>query len=193
MKSVVVATLFLFVAGSAFAQRKSIGLRIGDPLGITYKQYLPNKRAFEFGIGTAMSGWNTNYYKNSFKDAKKFDDYNFHSASVSNTVYFQGRYLFQYSIPIEGMVGKLDWYWGVGALLKLATVDYSYQNKVAPYDAGTGRKTDIDFGPEGIAGMEYTFQDIPLTLFGEISLMLEFADRPFAFRTFGAVGARINF
>lgn len=193
MKGLIIVLFLACASGSIFAQQQSIGLRIGNPIGITYKRYLPNDRAIEFGIGTSSSGWNSNYYKNSFKDYKRYDNYDYRSHSVSSPVYFQGRYLFQYNIPIEGMVGKLDWYWGIGAVLKFATVEYVYQNEAPPYDSYIDNRTDIDFGPEGIAGMEYTFEDIPLTVFGEVSLMLEFADRPLTFRSFGAAGVRFNF
>ena len=190
-----VFTIFFLTlgAGAVFAQEQGIGLRIGDPIGITYKRYLAKERAIEFGIGTATSGWNTNYYENSFEDYDRYNNYDYRSHEVKGTLYLQGRYEFQYNIPIEGMEGKLDWYWGIGAMLKVATVDFTYQNEVSPYDIVKDKRTDIDLGPEGIAGMEYTFQDIPLTVFGEVSLMLEFADRPLTFRTFAGVGARFNF
>jgi hypothetical protein len=187
----VMVFLFLILSVSAFAQKQGIGLRIGNPLGLTYKRYLSNDRAFEFGIGTAAPGWNKNYYKNSFSDFDRYDNYLYRSHTVNSTVYFQGRYLFQYDIPVEGMVGKLGWYWGGGAMLKFATVTYTYE---LPNDAQeSDKRTDIDFGPEGIAGMEYTFDDIPLTIFGEVSVLLEFADRPLTFRAFAAAGARFNF
>jgi hypothetical protein len=189
----VMVILFLATTVSALAQKQSIGLRIGNPLGLTYKRYLPNDRAFEFGIGTAPGGWNKNYYENSFSDFDRYDDFRYRSHAVNSTVYLQGRYLFQYDIPIEGMVGKLGWYWGAGAMLKFATVKYTYQENDAPGPNATDTRTDIDFGPEGIAGMEYTFDDIPLTVFGDVSLLLEFADRPFTFRAFAAAGARFNF
>jgi len=191
MRSVLVI-LFLATTVFAFGQKQGIGLRVGNPLGLTYKRYLPNDRAFEFIFGTAPGGWNKNYYKNSFKDLDDYESNSYLSHDVESTVYFQARYLFDYNIPVEGMVGKLDWYWGAGALLKFAKVNYRYQFGDAPanlYDT----RTDIDFGPEGIAGMEYTFDDIPLTIFGEVSVLLEFADRPLTFRAFAAAGARFNF
>jgi hypothetical protein len=190
MRSVLVI-LFLAAAVSAFAQKQGIGLRVGNPLGLTYKRYMSNDRALEFGIGTAAPGWNKNYYKNSFNDLDRYDDFIYRSHTVNSSVYLQGRYLFQYDIPVEGMVGKLGWYWGGGAMLKFATVTYKYE---LPNDAQeSDKRTDIDFGPEGIAGMEYTFDDIPLTVFGDVSVLLEFADRPLTFRAFAGAGARFNF
>lgn len=179
--------------GTLVAQKQAIGLRLGNPTGIVYKKFLPHAHAVEFGIGTAASGWNSNYYSHSFKDYKRYDKYDYRSHNVRGTVYFQGRYLFQYNIPIEGMIGTLDWYWGIGAILKVARVDFNYQNRNPPFDPVTDTRTDIDIGPEGVAGMEYTFEDIPLTVFGDVSLMLEFADRPITLRPFAGVGARYNF
>lgn len=192
LKGILFLSFMLWAAGS-MAQKQGLGLRIGNPLGITYKRYLERNRAIEFGIGTAARGWNKNYYTNAFKDVSRYDKYDYKSHETSGTFFLQGRYLFQYDIQIEGMVGSLDWYWGVGALLKFATVNYTYQNKSAPFNVVTDHRTDLDFGPEGIAGMEYTFDDVPLSIFGEVSLMLEFVDRPLTFRTFGAAGVRLNF
>jgi hypothetical protein len=189
----VLILLMGLLSGAVMAQKQGIGLRVGNPIGITYKRHLEKGRAVEFGLGTASSGWNKNYYKNSFKDLNRYDNFDYRSHATSSTVYFQGRYLFQYNIPIEGMVGKLDWYWGVGALLKFASLDYAYQDKKPPYTIISDRRTDLDFGPEGIAGMEYTFDNIPLEIFGDVSLMLEFADRPLTFRAFAGVGARFLF
>jgi hypothetical protein len=159
-------------------------------MGITYKKYLPQNRAIEFGLGTLTSGWYSQYYENSFSRYKRYDGYRYLSHNVSSTVYLQGRYLFHTDIHIEGMMGELDWYWGLGGMLKFANVDYRYRNENEEIVRDT--RTDIDLGPEGILGMEYTFEDVPITLFGEFSLMMEFADR-LAFRGFSGVGARYNF
>ena len=166
-------------------------MRIGNPLGLTYKRYLPNDRAFEFGIGTLRpDGIKTIIrIRSVILTAMIITLYRSHT--VKSTVYLQGRYLFQYDIPVEGMVGKLGWYWGGGAMLKFATVNYKYELLMMLQELDN--RTDIDFGPEGIAGMEYTFDDIPLTIFGEVSVLLEFADRPLTFRAFAAAGARFNF
>jgi hypothetical protein len=159
-------------------------------MGITYKKYLPQNRAVEFGLGTLTSGWYNQYYENSFSRYKRYDGYHYLSHNVSSTVYLQGRYLFHTDIHIEGMMGELDWYWGLGGMLKFANIDYRYRNENEEIVRDT--RTDIDLGPEGILGMEYTFEDVPITIFGEFSLMMEFADR-LALRGFSGVGGRYNF
>ena len=191
MKEIVALVCLLVCFLPSFSQDRGIGLRVGAPMGITYKKYLPKNRAVEIGLGTLTSGWYGQYYENSFWDYKRYNGYRYVSHNVNSTVYLQGRYLFHYDIHIEGMMGKLDWYWGPGVMLKIASIDYRYR-----LDNGETRRhtqTDVDLGPEGILGMEYTFEDVPITLFGEFSLMMEFADRPLAFRGFSGFGARYNF
>jgi hypothetical protein len=112
----------LFMVVPAFGQTQSIGVRLGNPIGITYKHGLGHGRALEFLIGTASQAWSSGYYKNSFSDHQRYDDYVYQSHRTKGTVYFQGRYLFQYNIPVDGMEGRLGWYWGLGAMLKIATV-----------------------------------------------------------------------
>ena len=175
------------------AQDRSLGLRLGYPLGITYKAYIQSNHAVEFLLGTAPGGWNSHYYEKSFSKYNDFDNAHYLSHHVKTTVYLQGRYLFQYNIPVDGMEGKLDWYWGAGAMLKLASVQYKYRLSEPPTTDYFKTVTDIDFGPEFMGGMEYTFEDVPITLFGEVSILMELVNRPLVFRGFAGVGGRLRF
>lgn len=197
MKRIAIIAFFnLAVMGMSFSQTQSIGLRLGEPTAVVYKNYLNYRgtkgTAFEFGLGTASSSWSNGYYRNSFDDRSAYNGYRYTSHRVSGVVYFQGRYLLNYQIPIQGVEGRFDWYWGLGALLKLANVKYYYQNDLPPFQPLTDSRTDIDFGPEGIFGAEYKFERVPITLFAEFSLMLELADRIGA-RGFVGTGARYMF
>jgi hypothetical protein len=177
---------------SASAQHQGIGLRVGDPSGITYKRYLPNSlHALEFALGSTQPGRNQSYYQNSFDEYDKFDNMIYQSHSVESTLYLQGRYLKQYPFPIEGVEGSFEWYWGIGALFKIAKVNYRYRDTDANFYRDV--VTDVDFGPEIPLGMEYTFQDVPLTVFSELSIVIELTDRPGILLLKGAVGIRYNF
>lgn len=190
MNKLFVFIVFFGTAQLAAAQSRGIGIRLGEPTGVTYKNYFARGRAFELGIGTAATGWNSNYYESSFR--KRNGAYNYTSHQVDNIVYLQGRYLLNYEVPVRDVEGRFDWYWGVGAVLKAAQVHYYYTDDTPPYTFSESR-TDIDFGPEGILGAEYKFEDLPITLFAEVSLMMEFADRFGAFRGFIGTGARYQF
>ena len=192
MKRFVVLVLLMFFFFEMYAQDRGIGLRLGYPMGITYKKYLPRNKAIEFGLGTLAPGWTQgHYYENSFHDFDKYEGLDYRSHRVQSTIYLQGRYLFQNDIHIEGMMGKLEWYWGIGGMLKFASIEYRYQDDLGPDIYKTA--SDIDIGPEGIIGMEYTFEQVPITIFGELSLMIEILDRPGIPRGFSGVGGRYNF
>lgn len=185
--------IVLIISTTAMAQQQGIGLRLGDPMGVTYKKYVGRTQAVEFGIGSASARWHNTYYINSFEEYSRYDNYRYQNHSVLSTVYLQGRYLFHFNLPMQNMEGKLEWYWGAGALLKASKIQYRFQNREAPFASDRAIVNDIDLGPEGIIGLEYTFQDTPLTVFGETSLFLEIADRPAAMRGFGGLGVRYSF
>jgi hypothetical protein len=174
-------------------KNQSIGVRLGEPFGLTYKNYLTRSSSFELGLGTGSTGWNGNYYQRSFDNKGRYNGYAYTSHSVDNTLYFQARYLRNYQVPVEGVEGRFDWYWGIGGMLKVARINYYYQNELPPFPGYTDSRTDIDIGPEGILGAEYRFEDLPITLFAEVSLMLEVADQFGSLRGFFGTGARYNF
>lgn len=191
-----VILIFAFVHACCmyvFSQDQGIGIRGGDPFGVTYKRYFRSHHAIELGLGTSSRNWHYAYYRNSFHDMDRYNGYHYLSHYVESIVYFQGRYLLHYDIPVQGMEGDWEWYWGAGGVLKFANVEYRYQNNTPPNTVEVDIRTDIDLGPEGIVGTEYTFEDLPLTFFAEASLMIEIVDRPAAVQLFGGLGARFNF
>ncbi|MBL0741584.1 hypothetical protein [Chryseolinea lacunae] len=187
-------SVFLFLLGTTAAwaqQKQAVGVRLGNPLAVNYKKYFDNDRAIEFGVGVAPPGWGGSYYKKSFDHY--FDNVDYLSHDLKSALYLQARYLFHYDLQVDGIdEGKASWYWGLGAMVKFASVRYTYDERTVPSQILSKTKTDIDFGPEGIGGVEYTFEDIPLMVYGEVSVMMELADR-FTPRPFGAVGARLIF
>ncbi len=172
---------------------QSISLRLGVPVGFTYKVYTGKKEAFEFGIGGASPYWANHYYINSFNTFSKYKDYKYLDHRVESTIYLQGRYLKDFAIPTSGMEGQLTWYCGVGAVLKVARLQYTYTNIDAVPPTQTDEHTDVDFGPEAILGAEYWLEDTPFSFYGEGSVMLELFDRVGSGRVFAAVGVRYHF
>ena len=191
MKNAFVFLVVTILSCTAYAQHQGAGLRLGEPLGFTYKRYLPGNKAFEIVVGTAPTDWSERYYKNSFE--RRYKDEDEVDTKVKQVVYLQGRYLFHNPIPTEGLEGKFDWYWGVGILLKTARVEYRYRDELpATKEVFKRKRTDLDFGPDLIGGVEYTFEDVPVSIFGELDLLLELRDRT-TVRLLGGFGARINF
>jgi hypothetical protein len=192
MRVIIFIALLLMVC-TVQAQHQSLGLRVGDPSGVSYKKYLSNSaHAFEFVIGSVQPSWNQSYYKNSFDTYDKFTNDVYVDHRVKTTLYWQGRWLRQYPWHVEGVDGTFEWYWGVGALLKISAVDYDYREN-GSNNVRTEKVNDLDIGPEIPLGMEYTFPDVPVTLFGEFGAFVELANRPGTLVIKGALGVRYNF
>src|SRR4051812_42603270 len=80
-RNLLLVLLILGVVGIGFGQQQSIGLRLGEPTGIVYKNYLNYRgakgTAWELGFGTASNSWNHGYYENSFSDRSAYDGYHY--------------------------------------------------------------------------------------------------------------------
>jgi hypothetical protein len=101
MKKTVLFTALLLFSLGAMAQNydKSIGLRLGSSVGVTYKQFLSERNALEF-----------------------FGDLHFINGTVLNV---SGEYLWQWNI---GDIDGFDWYVGPGVSLGMWLGDDSNVN-----------------------------------------------------------------
>lgn len=182
----------LLITGLPSLAQQSVGLRVGDPFGISYKNYFSDNKAFEVGIGTSPLSWHDNYFRNTFKDLDRYEGYRYRDHTVNSSVHLMSRLLLRHDIFVEGMVGDWEWYWGLGGALRMSRVHYTFEGDDPPFFRSDTR-TDIDFGPEAMLGMEYTFEDVPLTVFGEFSFLVELVDRPLALQGFSGIGVRYRF
>jgi hypothetical protein len=200
--------IIVFANFSVFAQKKSssnpnlgVGLRLGDPTGLTVKKYL-GRNALEFNVGrTYMFSGGARYYDRRFddwyddwyRDYPHYKDFQYTGYSRSAPISFQLHYLFQKDIK---EVDNLQWYWGLGAQLRIQKYNYKYRYKLdgGPewYYAQEG-VTDLDVGVDGVLGVEYRIPSIPVSVFADVDLFMEVADNPFAFWFQGGLGARYNF
>lgn len=192
--------LLLFAFGilsttSVVAQQKNwgIGVRFGDPLGLSIKKYLPRQKALEFNIGRTL-GYN---YSNAFYRNNKYDRdfYNYEWHQPRSSVSLQGRYLVHKNLRMSEVPG-LEWYYGGGAQLRFFSVDYRYEYYNAfdrKWRTRTERVTQTDIGLDGIIGLEYSWREVPITVFAEVNLFLEILDDPFLPFFQGGVGARYYF
>ena len=191
------AILFLLLTLPLFAygQEHHLGIRIGEPLSITYKTFLNERFSVEGLIGSAGANSGA-YYRRSFENNKPFPAalYNSHSSANGFSINARGAYNEDISAEFDIVQGELYAYAGAGVQLRTVRVDYVYRNGVASSnDILYETRTNIDFGPEAFVGSEYYFEDLPLSVFAEIGLFLEILDRPGHFRLQGGLGARYLF
>ncbi|MFP4095131.1 MAG: hypothetical protein ACLFUB_11630 [Cyclobacteriaceae bacterium] len=187
---VVVGCLF---SGQLWAQsyQWGVGLRAGDPTGLSVKRFMGSK-ALEFNIGQTHL-WGYNAVREFERD---YDDYRYLDSRFKSATSLQVRYLSFKPIEIEGR-DKLSWYAGIGGQLRSTSVDYRYRYWVGPRNDDWRERweavNDIDLGVDFIGGLDFTFHDIPLSIFTDINLFVELIDSPLFLRLQGGGGVRYNF
>ena len=161
----------LLAALSCFSQEYNwgIGLRVGDPMGITVKKYLQNDQALELNVGRAFYWWG---YKSRFKvcNDPNFKDCNFLGYPRSRAALgIQGHYLFHKDIvEVEG----LQWYYGLGAQLRFNRYEYRYKLE------GSNKwiyatKPEFDVGGDAVIGLEYLIPGVPIAVFTDVNIFVE--------------------
>lgn len=198
MKKFLLTCAFVCVSQFIFSQNAGIGLRLGDPSGITFKKY-STKNAWEINFGRSYLFNGNRWYNNHFdywyeKQKYGYKEYQYLGYAAGVPLSLQLHYLFRN--PVKSTAG-LEWYWGIGAQFRFQRYFYSYRYKLYndpnwyySYDRAV---TDIDLGFDGIIGLEYNFKDVPLALFIDANIFMEFVDRPFFFWFQSGLGIRYNF
>lgn len=196
-----IVIIFFLNTSDIFARKKKfnfgIGLRAGDPSGLSFKYFYSDDVNYEINLGrTGLLA--TNYYYDSFRRLDRFKDCecDYISHKVADSYSIQGHYLFMVPFPD---VEKLFWYYGAGGQFRYITVEYDYkekfykENNTFQWEKQSYTLYTYDFGIDGVAGMEYSLQGIPVTIFVDIDLFLELVDNPFIMRGQVGIGGRYNF
>ena len=195
-KLLLLIAIGLLSTSSLLAQHKNwgVGLRLGDPVGISVKRYVSRQKAVEFNIGRT---WGYNYSNAFYRHNnynRDFYDYEWHQ--LRSSVSLQGRYLIHKDLGVREIPG-LDWYYGMGAQLRVFNVDYRYRyyptNEKKQGITRTDRVTHTDIGLDGIIGLEYSWREVPITVFADVNLFLEILDDPFLPALQGGAGFRYYF
>ncbi|WPP52885.1 hypothetical protein [Catalinimonas niigatensis] len=175
------------------AYQWGIGLRVGDPTGLSVKRFL-GSRALELNVGrTGLMGFNA---QREFNNDRYFDDYVYLDSRFRSAISVQLHYLAFKQIPIDGP-DHFAWYIGLGGQLRSTSVDYRYRYWAGPNNNDRRERwesvTDVDFGADFIGGLDYSFRDVPLSLFADLTLFVELLDDPLFLRLQGGGGIRFNF
>jgi len=178
----------------SFAQEPGIGLRLGEPFSITYKTFLDDQISIEGMIGRAGPN-SASYYRRSFDNNRPSPNAFYFGHSTSNSLSFniRGAYHEDFTSELGIEVGYLLGYVGVGAQLRSVMVDYTYTDTSISPNLLRDNRRNLDFGPELFGGAEYYFDDLPISVFGEVGLFIELLDRFGHLRFQGALGVRYLF
>jgi hypothetical protein len=155
-----------------------LGLRVGDPTGLTVKKYFGDN-ALEINLGRSyVWGWR-GYYNGRYND-----DWDFRGRVPLS---LQVHYLWHNRL--RG-TPELSWYWGLGAQLRHHSYVVVYKDRGRRYEE---RYADYDLGLDFVLGLEYTFSSDPLSIFADVTPFIEVADRPFYLWLQAGAGIRYNF
>ncbi len=201
MKSFYIACL-VFIASSAFAQDWSVGVRLGDPSGISLKKYLGGKKTYEgfnaveVSFGRAYVFHGLEAYNKKFaawqntKD-EQCDEYDQVRHESTTPLGLQVHYLVQENLSQIGMekIKGLDWYYGFGGQIRSQSILYTYRCKKDALKY-TEKVSDIDLGADGVIGLEYAFDGAPISIYADLTLFMEIVDDPFIFWFQSGIGVR---
>jgi hypothetical protein len=155
MKRSLIIMLFLAavtLGAQAQSYKSAIGLRLGDPTGVTFKTFITKTNALELLMGTG-------YWGNNFA--------------------FAGYYEWQNA---TGWTPNLDWFAGPG--VHIGFWNETYQEE---YSSG------VLVGVDGVVGLEYTLEDIPLNFAFGVGPSIQFTGGPDPFYWNGGISVRYIF
>ena len=177
---------------------QGIGIKLGDPLALSYKYY-PNKN-FSFGadVGKVASGLYSKYYR------KQFNGYVPDTLTGESTVkylshralsdmYLEAKFLYQWD---ASKISKgLQLYAGLGFQWRNTKLeyDYIYEDGLFTNQLGKFKKSRFTYGPTAIVGFEYSYFSLPLSAFIEIEWFTDALLDPGYNRFQGGVGLRYVF
>jgi hypothetical protein len=172
---------------------QSLGVKIGDPFAITYKVYLHEHFAIVIDGGTAARGLYQNYHRDRFTQFPEYDTLTYSNHRIDRDLVLQTRAVYQNHI--SKAIPGLDWYVGAGVQWRFIDVSYEYTFEPIPNapEIGFDSQSLNTFGPEFTGGVEYSYENWPVTAFFEINYFLAINAQPDLQRIMGGAGLRFRF
>ena len=193
MKNKLIIAFVLFPLFS-YAQERGVGIRLGEPLSITYKDFIDDYFSIEAMIGSAgVNG--SNYYQRNFENNLPQSNAIYMGYSANKGVSLNVRSAYHEDITdVFGITeGYLLGYGGAGIQVRTTRVSYTYTDGLTGNRMFKDARTDIDIGPEAFVGAEYYFDEYPISVFGEAGFFLELIDRIGHIKGQGGIGVRYLF
>jgi len=199
VKKVLLLLLFLCLSVSGGYAQQGIGVRLGDPSGISYKKYSGDK-ALEFSIGRSYmirkSYYNQRFYEWYPTSNLAYTNYSMVRSNISTPIGMSLHYLIHQNWFAHEFDG-LQWYYGFGGLFRTQSYSHEYWYQVSGASqriyAETDKFTDIDLGADGVLGAEYEFREHPFRVYADLTLFMEVIDSPFNFDMHFGIGGRYMF
>ena len=176
-----------------------IGLKLGDPSGLTYKFYAAKWLAFALDVGKGASGLYSTYHRDHFSNFLALDtlmageSITYLAHRVKRDLVGAVKVLLHQDV--SGILPGLQLYLGAGWQVRNVRLEYEYLverdfNEASP---GTLVAERTFSGLVGSFGLEYAYFEIPVSAFMEVEVFSDTAEDPGWTRLQGGVGLRYVF
>jgi hypothetical protein len=177
---------------------QGLGIKLGDPVAVSYKYY-PNKNfAFAADVGKVASGLYSKYYRKNFAEylpdtLSGEESIKYLSHRALQDWYVEAKFLYQWDAekisPGLQLYAGLGWQWRSTKL----EYDYIYEDGLFENELGKFKRSRFTYGPSAIVGFEYSYFSLPLSAFIEIEWFTDALLDPGYNRFQGGVGLRYVF
>jgi hypothetical protein len=177
---------------------QGIGIKLGDPVALSYKYYANKHWSFGADVGKVASGLYSKYYRKQFNtylpdtlSGEQSIKYLSHRAV--NDWYVEAKFLYQWNV--EKISPGLQLYAGLGLQWRSTKLlyDYIYEDGLFENQLGNFKRSRFTYGPSAIVGFEYSYFSLPLSAFIEIEYFTDALLDPGYHRFQGGVGLRYVF
>jgi hypothetical protein len=175
--------------GSSSQKNMAIGVRVGDPTGLTLKKYFGNS-ALEFnaGVPTYIFGrYDYGYY---YTHSNKYNKNGYYGYAYNPVFSYAMQLHFTQLFDISAVEG-LQWYAGGGLQLRQNIFETTYYDNYYGR-AYTEKVAATDFGLDAVGGAEYTFAKVPFSVFADVTVFVNVINGARVYLQPG-VGGRYNF
>lgn len=182
---------------------QGIGIKMGDPLALTYKFY-PNKHwSFAIDAGKAASGLYSKYYRTVYSTylpdtLAKGEEILYATHKAKSDWLVETKFLYQWDA--SKLSKGLQFYAGIGWQWRSTALEYDYTfvNSELSSSAGDGKfgkfsRERFTYGPVAVVGFEYSYFSLPISAFIEVEWFNDVLLDPGYNRFQGGVGLRYVF
>lgn len=177
---------------------QGIGIKLGDPVALSYKYYANKHWAFGADVGKAASGLYSKYYRKAFASylpdtLSGEESIKYLSHRAITDWYAEAKFVYQWDV--ESISKGLQFYTGLGLQWRSTKLeyDYIYEDGLFENQLGKFRKSRFTYGPSAIVGFEYSYFSLPLSAFIEVEWFADALLDPGYNRFQGGVGLRYVF
>ena len=173
---------------------QALGVKLGDPIAITYKLYIIRRLAFVMDYGRTATGLYNQFHQDNFAEAMDPDtigvgeSVKYFGHTGKRDGIFEAKLLF--NTPFKQIEG-LHWYIGAGVQYRWNNIEYSYiQENMISTELKKYKLDNYTLGPSAIIGIEYGHPDVPISSFFEVESYFDTWNFPGWIRISAGVGLR---